>query len=104
MNIYPSFINHKKSKNMNQNILAIFTINTDQLPSHFQEIIQHEQEVVAQWREEGILEHLFLRPTRNGAVLVFKDIDENKAQELMSTLPLFPFMKSVEYLPLLKQF
>lgn len=89
---------------MNQNILAIFTINTDQLPSDFQEIIKHEQEVVAKWKDEGILEHLFLRPTRNGAVLVFKDIDEQKAQELMSSLPLFPFMKSVEYLPLMKQF
>lgn len=89
---------------MRQNILVIFTINTDQLPENFQEIIKHEQEVVAQWREEGILEHLFLRPTRNGAVLVFKDMDENKAQELMATLPLFPFMQSIEYLPLMKQF
>jgi muconolactone D-isomerase len=89
---------------MKQNILVIFTINTDQLPGHFQEIIQHEQEVVAQWKVEGILEHLFLWPTRNGAVLVFKDIDEPKAQELMATLPLFPFMKSIEYLPLMKEF
>jgi muconolactone delta-isomerase len=89
---------------MKQNILVIFTINTDQLPGHFQEIIQHEQEVVAQWKVEGILEHLFLRPIRNGAVLVFKDIDESKAQELMATLPLFPFMKSIEYLPLMKEF
>ncbi len=89
---------------MRQNILVIFTINTDHLPEDFQEIIKHEQEVVAQWKDEGILEHLFLRPTRNGAVIVFKAIDEFKAQELMATLPLFPFMKSVEYLPLMKEF
>ena len=59
---------------------------------------------MAQWKEEGILEHLFLRPTRNGAVLVFKAIDELKAQELMATLPLFPYMKSVKYLSLIKEF
>ncbi len=89
---------------MNKNILAIFTIDTENLPSNFQEIIKHEQEVIAQWKSEGLLEHLFLRQTKNGAVIVFKDIDEVKARELMQTLPLYQFMKSVEYLQLMKQF
>jgi muconolactone D-isomerase len=85
-------------------IQAILTIDTDNLPSNFQEIIKHEQEVVAQWKEEGILEHLFLRQGRNGAVLIFKDIDEQRAKELMETLPLYKLMKSVEYFNLMKQF
>jgi muconolactone D-isomerase len=85
-------------------IQAILTIDTDNLPSNFQEIIKHEQEVVAQWKEEGILEHLFLRQGRNGAVLIFKDIDEQRAKELMETLPLYKLMKSVEYYSLMKQF
>ena len=85
-------------------IQAILTIDTDNLPSNFQEIIKHEQEVVAQWKEEGILEHLFLRQGRNGAVLIFKDIDETRAKELMETLPLYKLMKSVEYFNLMKQF
>jgi hypothetical protein len=89
---------------MQQNILAIFTISTENLPANFQEIIQHEQEAVAKWKQEGLIEHLFLRPTRNGAVLVFKDVTEDRAKELMQTLPLYPFMLSVEYLPLMKQF
>lgn len=89
---------------MNNNILVIFTIDTDNLPSNFQEIIKHEQEVIAQWREDGIIEHLFLRQTKNGAVIVFKDIDEAKAKELMETLPLYQFVKSVEYFNLMKQF
>lgn len=89
---------------MNKNILAVFTIDTENLPSNFQEIIKHEQEVIAQWKSEGIVEHLFLRQTKNGAVIVFKDIDEEKARELMQTLPLYQFMKSVEYLQLMKQF
>jgi muconolactone D-isomerase len=85
-------------------IQAILTIDTDNLPSNFQEIIKHEQEMVAQWKAKGILEHLFLRQGRNGAVLIFKDIDEQRAKELMETLPLYKLMKSVEYFNLMKQF
>lgn len=85
-------------------IQAILTIDTENLPANFQEIIKHEQEVVAKWKEEGILESLFLRHTKNGAVLIFKGIDEAKAKELMETLPLFKLQKSVEYYSLIKQF
>lgn len=85
-------------------IQAILTINTNNLPDNFQEIIKHEQEVIAQWKADGIIEHLFLRQTRNGAVIIFKDIDEAKAKELMETLPLYQLMKSVEYYSLMKQF
>ena len=59
---------------------------------------------MAKWKEEGILESLFLRDAKNGAVLIFKGIDEEKAKELMETLPLFKLQKSVEYFSLIKQF
>lgn len=85
-------------------IEAILTIDTDNLPANFEEIIKHEQEVVAKWKAEGILEHLFLRQGRNGAVLVFKGLDEVKVKELMETLPLYQLKKNVEYLNLIKQF
>ena len=90
---------------MEQNrIQAILTLDMDNIPSNFQEIIKHEQEVVAKWKTEGFLEHLFLRETKNGAVLIFKGIDEEKAKELMTTLPLYKLKKSVEYLNLIQQF
>lgn len=85
-------------------IAVIFTINTDNLPSDFQEIIKHEREVIAQWREEGYLDHMYLRQTKNGAVLVFKGVDEQKVNELMQTLPLYKLKKSIEVLPLIKEF
>lgn len=85
-------------------VQAILTIDTENLPSNFQEIIKHEQEVIAKWKEDGFLENLFLRQGRNGAVLIFKDIDEEKAKELMTTLPLYKLKKSVEYFNLIKQF
>jgi muconolactone D-isomerase len=83
-------------------ILVILTINTENLPADFPQILKHEREVVAQWKKEGFLEQLFLRPTKNGAVLIFKDIDEEKVNQLMTTLPLYPFKKSVEVFPLIK--
>jgi len=83
-------------------VLAILTIDTENLPSNFQEIIQHEREVVADWKAEGFLEQLYLRPTRNGAVLIFKDLDADKVELLMTTLPLYQLKKSLEILPLIK--
>ena len=85
-------------------IEVILTLDMDNLPSNFQEILKLEQEVVAKWKQEGILEHLFLRQTKNGAVLVFKDVDEAKVKELMETLPFYKLKKSIEYLSLIKQF
>jgi hypothetical protein len=93
------------SNKMEQNrIQAILTLDMENIPSNFQEIIKHEQEVVAQWKAEGLLESLFLRKERNGAILIFKGIDEEKAKELMTTLPLYKLKKSVEYFNLMKQF
>jgi hypothetical protein len=85
-------------------VLAIFTINTTDLPSNFPDIIKHEQEVLANWKRDGLVDHLFLRQTKNGAVIVFNDMDETKAKELMESLPLYQFVQSVEYLNLIKQF
>ncbi|MEI8087171.1 MAG: hypothetical protein WCG93_13255 [Paludibacter sp.] len=83
-------------------ILVILTIDTENLPGNFQQIIQQEREVVAQWKQEGFLDQLFLRPTKNGAVLIFKDLDEEKVYQLMTTLPLYQLKKSMEVLPLIK--
>lgn len=85
-------------------IQAILTLDMDKIPANFQEILIHEKEVVEQWKAEGFLEHLYLRQSKNGAVLIFKDIDEDKAKALMEKLPLYPLRKSVEYFNLIQQF
>jgi hypothetical protein len=89
---------------MEKRIQAILTLDMENIPANFPDIIKHEQEVVAQWKEEGILENLFLRKEKNGAVLIFKNIDEEKVKERMTTLPLYALKKSVEYFSLMKQF
>ncbi len=83
-------------------ILVILTIDTGNLPGNFQEIIKHEREVVAQWKKEGFLDQLFLRQTKNGAVLIFKEINEEKVNQLMTTLPLYKLKKSMEVFALIK--
>jgi hypothetical protein len=83
-------------------VLAILTIHTDNLPENFQDIIKHEKQVVAAWKTEGILDQLFLHPSRNGAILIFKNLTEEEVNEKMKTLPLYPLMKSLEVLPLIK--
>ena len=83
-------------------ILVNLTIDTENLPANFQEIIKHEREVVAQWKEDGILDQLFLKQTKNGAVLIFKDISEEKVNHLMPKLPLYKLKKSMEILALIK--
>lgn len=85
-------------------VQVIFKINTSNLPEDFPAILKHEQAVLAKWGSDGILEHLFLTQKKDGVVLIFKDLDESKAKELVETLPLYEFKKSIEYLNLVKQF
>ena len=87
---------------MMNRILVILTIDLENLPANFPEILQHEREVVAEWKKQGFLEQLFLRPSKNGAVLLFKDLDEEKVNDLMTTLPFYALKKSIEVLPLIK--
>ena len=71
-------------------IQAILTIDTDNLPANFQEIVKHEQAIIAQWKAEGILEHFFLRQTKNGAVLIFKGVEEEKVVDRPTQIACVP--------------
>lgn len=85
-------------------VQVILTLDMENLPSNFPELLKQEQEVVAEWKSQGFLEHLFLRQAKNGAVLIFKDLEENQVQVLMETLPFYKIKKSVEYYNLIQQF
>jgi hypothetical protein len=85
-------------------VQVILTLDMEHLPSNFPELLKQEQEVVAVWKSEGYLEHLYLRQARNGAVLVFKDKEEEEVKALMETLPFYKIKKTVEYYNLIHQF
>ncbi len=89
---------------MNYKVQAILSIDTDNLPENFDVILKEEQAVVAQWKQEGILEHLFLRDTKNGAILLFNGLSEDEVKEKMKTLPFYQIKKHIEYYNLIQQF
>jgi len=68
------------------------------------ELPKKEMEFVNQWKEENILESFFISVTKKDAVLIFQNIDENKAKELIAALPYFPYMERIDYSNLNKQF
>lgn len=65
-------------------------------------VLKHEQEMIAQWKAEGILHDIYLRQARNGAVIMFNDRDEAAVQSLIETLPLYPYFQPATFLGLLK--
>lgn len=85
-------------------ILAILTLDMENIPANFQEILIHEKQVVDEWKSAGILDSLYLRQEKNGAVLIFNKTNEQEVIELMQKLPLFALKKSVEFFNLMKQF
>lgn len=93
-----------ETQKIENQILAILTLDMENIPANFQDILIHEKKVVDEWKSAGYLENLFLRQEKNGAILIFKDINEAKARELMQRLPLYALRKSVEYFTLMKQF
>ena len=68
------------------------------------ELPKKEMEFINQWRQETILENFFIAVSKKDAVLIFQNIDESKAKELIETLPYFPYMSKIEYHNLNKQF
>ena len=61
-------------------------------------------EYINKWKEEGILENLFISVSKKVAVLIFKNIDESKTKELIEILPYFPYVQKIDYHILDKQF
>ena len=76
-------------------VIVNISVDLSKIPN-LQELLPEEQAVVAKWKEDGIQEHLFLKGDK-GAILIFKDIDEEKAKELIPLLPLARFADGVEY-------
>jgi len=68
------------------------------------ELPKLEMEFVNRWKEESILESFFISVSKKDAVLIFQNVDEAKTKELIESLPYFPYMESIEYHQLHKQF
>lgn len=83
-------------------IIADITNDFEKAPqakSHLPE----EAATVERWRNDGLVEHLFVQS--NGcALIVFKNVDQTKAEALIASLPLFPFFDKVDYSEMEKRY
>lgn len=85
-------------------IQANITTPLDKIAGDVNSLLQAEYAVVNGWKDQGILEHLYLKDGRSGAILVFKDVDQARVEALLTTLPLHPYIEQVELMLLEKSF
>ena len=71
---------------------------------NIEEILPQEFAVVATWKEEGVLAHIFIKEAMGGAVLVFNETNQDKVEELLTQLPLHKHFTKIEYTLLNQQF
>ena len=53
---------------------------------------------IKSWKEEDILENFYIKSEKDGAKLIFKNIEMEQIVKNIENLPLFPYMEKVEYL------
>ena len=68
------------------------------------ELPKTEMEFVNQWKQENILESLFLSLELKSAVLIFQNIDKIETKKLIEILPYFLYMEKIDYQILNKKF
>jgi hypothetical protein len=79
-----------------QSIVVNVTNHLDRIEG-VEALLQKEMLVVTNWKDKGILEHLFIKDDRTGAILVFKNVTAPEVKELMATLPFSPYIENTEY-------
>lgn len=83
-------------------ILANIENYFDKAPENKQ-LLPEEAATVERWKNDELVEHLFVQS--NGcALIIFKNVHEAKARELIATLPLFPYFEKVDYVTMEKHY
>lgn len=71
---------------------------------NIQDILPREYAKVAELKEQGVLEHLFVKEAGAGAVLVYKNLTLEEVKNKVSEFPLFPHFEKIEYTIVEKNF
>jgi muconolactone delta-isomerase len=64
---------------------------------NIQELLPNEYAYVATLQEEGVLEHLFVKESAGGAMIVFKNLNLEEVKSRVAGFPLFPHFEQIEY-------
>ncbi|WP_093026044.1 hypothetical protein [Pustulibacterium marinum] len=86
-----------------KNVIVDIVAHATQIPN-FEELLPLENQVVSNWKKEGLLEQLYLKHDTTGVFLVFSDLKQSKVEELIKTLPLYQFFEKIEINTVEKQF
>ena len=79
-------------------ITVLITMHFDNSNGNFEELRQKEMAHIKGWKEEDILENFYIKSEKDGAKLIFKNIEMEQVVKNIESLPLFPYMEKVEYL------
>ena len=79
------------------------TSNLSNIPN-LEELITKEFARGKELADQGVLEHIFTKDDVTGAILILKEVDVEKAKELMATFPLHPHFTNVDYKEVTKHF
>ncbi|AFK01981.1 hypothetical protein Emtol_0830 [Emticicia oligotrophica DSM 17448] len=85
-------------------ITVLITMHFDNSKGNFEELRKQEMAHIMQWKEAGILENFYIKSEKDGAMLIFKDIEMQEVVNNIEHLPFFPYMEKVECLSLDKMF
>ena len=77
-------------------IIVNINCELDKVPN-IDTLLPKEFERGEELKQEGIMEHLFVKDNRMGAVLSFKNVDLEGAKKIAGTFPLFKHFE-IEYI------
>lgn len=79
-------------------ISVMITMHFDNSKGNFEELRQKEMAHVMSWKENNILDSFFIKSDKDGAMIIFKDIQMQDVVNKVEALPFFPYMQEVKYL------
>lgn len=79
-------------------IAVLITMHFDNSKGNFEELRQKEMAHVMSWKENGILDSFFIKSDKDGAMIIFKDLQMEDVVKKVEALPFFPYMEDVKYL------
>lgn len=79
-------------------IAVLIAMHFDNSKGNFEELRQKEMGHIKSWKEGGILDSFFIKSDKDGAMIIFKDVQMDEVVKKVVALPFFPYMEEVKYL------
>lgn len=79
-------------------IAVLITMHFDNSEGNFEALRQQEMAHIMSWKENNTLDSFFIKSDKDGAMIIFKDIEMDDVVKKVEALPFFPYMQEVKYL------